>query len=82
MIFYLRGGENITIKFFRKPFAVSLLPMTEICTGITTKNLHWELNDAILTPKFPNAISNRVENEKISLQVGRGTLAIYFCFDK
>ena len=82
IIFYLRGGESSAIKFFRKPLAVSLLPMTESCVGVTTKNLHWELDGATLTQNFPNATSNRPDAEEISLQVGRGTLAVYFCFDE
>ena len=81
IIFYLHGGEETTIKFFSKPLAVSLLPMTSVCEGVTTKNLHWELNDATLTQNFPNATSNRVESDKISIGVGRGILAIYFCFE-
>ena len=81
IIFYLRGGETAEIKFFHKPLAVSLLPMTSLCEGVTTKNLHWELDDATLTQNFPNAISNRAETDKISVSVWRGTLAIYFCFE-
>ena len=80
IIFYLRGGEGTTISFFKKPLAVSLLPMTSSCAGVTTKNLHWELNAATLTQNFPNAISNRAEDNKISVSVKSGTLAIYFCF--
>ena len=81
IIFYLRGGESSEIKFFKKPLAVSLLPMTSNCAGVKTKNLHWELDGATLTQNFPNAISNRIENDKISVAVGSGTLAIYFCFE-
>ena len=80
VIFYLRGGESADIKFFEKPLAVSLLPMTSTCAGVTTKNLHWELDGATLTQNFPNATSNRADSDKISVSVGRGTLAIYFCF--
>ena len=81
VIFYLRGGESAEIKFFEKPLAVSLLPMTSTCAGVTTKNLHWELDGATLTQNFPNATSNRADSDKISVKVGRGTLAIYFCFE-
>ena len=80
IIFYVKGGEQAEVKFFREPLAVSLLPMTDTCAGVTTKNLHWELNAATLTQNFPNATSNRLEDEKIFLSVGRGTLAVYFCF--
>ena len=81
IIFYVKGGEFVEVKFFERPFAVSLLPMTSICAGVTTKNLHWELDGATLTQTFPNAVSNRIEDEKIFLSLERGTLAIYFCFE-
>ena len=81
IIFYLRGGESSEIKFFKKPLAVSLLPISNSCAGVTTKNLHWELDGATLTQNFPNATSNRVECDKIFVGVGHGTLAIYFCFE-
>lgn len=82
IIFYLRGGEGVTIEFFTKPLAVSLLPMTNTCEGVTTKNLHWELDGATLSQDFPNAVSNRIEDDKIFISVGRGTLAVYLCFDE
>ncbi len=81
IIFYLRGGESSEIKFFKKPLAVSLLPITSICAGVVTKNLHWELDGATLTQNFPNATSNRADADKIFVGVGSGTLAIYFCFE-
>lgn len=80
IIFYLHGGETATINFFEKPVAVSLLPMKNICDGVTTKNLHWELNNAKLFQNLPNAISNRNENAEIKISVETGTLAIYFSF--
>ena len=80
IIFYIKSGESFEVKFFERPFAVSLLPMTSTCEGVTTKNLHWELDGATLTQNFPNATSNRVEDDKIFLSVASGILAIYFCF--
>ena len=81
IIFYLRDGEAAEVKFFQSPLAVSLLPMTSSCEGVTTKNLHWVLDGATLTQNFPNATSNRADSDKIYVGVGRGTLAIYFCFE-
>ena len=82
LVLYVKSGESVDVKFFRKPLAVSLLPMTSTCAGVTTKNLHWELDGATLTQNFPNAISNRIDGEKISVSVKLGTLAIYACFDE
>ena len=82
IIFYLRGGESAEIHFEKKPLSVSLLPMSEICEGVTTKNLHWELENSTLQQNFPNAVSNRIESDKIKISVESGTLAIYFCFEE
>ena len=80
IIFFVTGGEIFDVTFRQKPLALSLLPVTEICTGVTIKNVRWELDGATLTQNFPNAISNRVTGEKISVGVESGKLAIYLCF--
>ena len=85
IVLFVKGGQSVAVKFFSKPFAVSLLPMTDTCTGVTTKNLRWELNGATLTQKFPNATSNRListVSDDLVVEVERGTLAVYFCFDE
>ena len=82
IIFYVKGGEEATIKFFKTPLAVSLLPMTSTCRGVTTKNLHWELDGATLAKDFPNATSNRIEHGEVFISVDGGTLAIYLCFNE
>lgn len=80
IIFYVKGGETVEVNFFEKPFALSLLPLSEICAGVTSENLHWELENATLKQNFPNAVSNRVETSKIKISVEAGTLAIYLFF--
>lgn len=82
IIFYIKDGECAEIFFEKKPVAVSLLPITKICEGVTTENFHWQLKNAKLFQKFPNAVSNRIESEKIKIIVEHGTLAIYFCFEE
>ena len=80
IIFYIRGGESVAVNFFQIPMAVSLLPVTEICEGVTTENLHWELSNATLKQNLPYAISNRAENPEIKISIESGILAVYFCF--
>lgn len=82
IVFYMNGGESAEIHFEKNPLAVSLLPISKICEGVTTKNLHWELENSTLKQNFPNAVSNRVESNEIKISVERGTLAIYFCFEE
>ena len=80
IIFYVSGGESIDVTFHRKPLALSLLPVTNVCAGVTIKNVRWELDGATLTQNFPNAISNRVTDKKISVSIESGKLAVYLCF--
>ena len=80
IIFYVSGGESVEVNFFQMPLAVSLLPITENCEGVSTENLHWELSNATLKQNLPNAVSNRADNSKIKISVKRGTLAGYFVF--
>lgn len=80
LIFFVNGGENLTVKFFVKPSALSLLPITETVEGVTLKNVRWELANATLKQNFPNAISNRVESDEIKISVKNGTLAVYLSF--
>lgn len=77
LIFFVNGGEIFSVKFFVRPYALSLLPITEICEGVTLKNVHWELENATLRQNFPNAVSNRVESDEIKISVSKGTLAVY-----
>ena len=80
IIFFVKSGECVDVKFFREPQAVSLLPLTATCAGVTIKNVRWELDGATLTQSLPYAVSNRVAGDRISVGVGRGTLAVYLCF--
>ena len=82
IIFYVKGSETVAVNFFSKPVALSLLPISEICTGVTIDNVRWTLDNATLTKNFPAAVSNRVERNEIKISVGAGILAVYCCFDE
>ena len=82
IIFYVKSGESLSVKFFQKPVALSLLPMSGICRGVTIKNVHWELENATLAQNFPSAVSNRVESPEVQISVGSGILAVYCCFEE
>ena len=81
IIFFLKDGEVAEVNFFKKPFAISLLPITEICEGVSIDNVHWQLKNAKLFQKLPNAVSNRLEDKKIKINLRTGVLAVYFSFE-
>ena len=80
VIFFLKRNEVAGVKFFQKPFAVSLMPITEVCEGVTINNVRWQLDGAKLFQKIPNAISNRLVGDEVKIFLREGILAIYFCF--
>ena len=81
-ITYLHAGDTLTIACQDTPKALSLLPMTEAVTGVTTNGLHWELDDATLTQAHPYAVSNVLSSNttSCSISIGQGCLAVYLCW--
>lgn len=82
-LFYLHAGESLTVTCDTPPRAISLLPFTEECTGVTTHGLYWELRDACITNRASLAISNVLarENTKktFAVSIKSGVLGIYLC---
>ena len=82
-LFYLHAGESLTITCDMPPRAISLLPFTEECTGVTTHGLYWELRDACITNRASLAISNVLarENTKktFAVSIKSGVLGVYLC---
>ena len=78
IIFFLQGSEVAEVKFFKKPLAISLLPITATCEGVTINNVCWQLHGAKLFQKMPYAVSNRLEGDEIKISLSAGILAVYF----
>lgn len=77
---FVKSHEEITCHFPKRPHAISLLPFTETCQGVTINNVRWPLNNTELTQHFPNAVSNEllVDQSNLTLRVNEGILGIYF----
>ena len=79
-VLFVSAGESASIEFKIKPLALSLLPISETCRGVTIDGVHWSLNSADLTQSIPSAVSNRVESKTVNISIKEGKLAVYFCF--
>ena len=79
-VLFVSAGESASIEFKTKPLALSLLPMSEICRGVTIDGVHWLLKSADLTQSMPSAVSNRVESKTVNISIKEGKLAVYLCF--
>ena len=82
-LLYLRDGETLHITCKNPPRAISLLPFTEECTGVTTEGLYWELADAQIGSRTSLAVSNVLAPENsaktFSISIARGVLGVYLC---
>ncbi|WP_026760296.1 thiamine diphosphokinase [Selenomonas ruminantium] len=78
-IAFVKKDEELTFHFNIHPQAISLLPFTAACTGVTINNVRWPLTNATLTQTFPNAISNELlpNQSKLTVNIKQGILGIY-----
>lgn len=60
---------------------ISLISLSEICRGISTKGLKWTLNDASLSHTMPIGISNEFIDSHCEIRVESGILLIAICRD-
>lgn len=79
-VLFVSSGESASIEFKTKPLALSLLPIGEICRGVTIDGVHWSLKYADLIQSMPSAVSNRVESKTVNISIKEGKLAVYFSF--
>lgn len=76
---FLSGISRATLNFEEQPLAVSLLPLSKRCQGVSISGARWELNDAQLDYFEPYSISNRVEEDlSVNVSIKNGTLAVYW----
>ena len=82
-LFYLHAGESLTVTCDTPPRAISLLPFTEECTGVTTRGLYWELQDTCITNCASLEISNVLAHENtkntFTVSIKSGVLGVYLC---
>lgn len=77
IVLFLHSHENISITFIEKPIALSLLPLSTACKGVSIDGVYWPLTLATLNQSRPYAISNRIVNSDVNISLEEGTLAVY-----
>ncbi len=80
-LFFLQGGQALTLTFDRGPKALSLLPLFGDAEEVTMRGVHWPLEGAHLTERRPTAVSNRLEegSTRCSVSLTKGLLGVYIC---
>lgn len=82
LVFFIHGGKSLTFNFKIAPRNISLLALQDIVTGVNLTGTKWNLANATLKPSLPYAISNEVENSKVTASCKTGLLAFYILFSK
>ena len=84
VLLILEGSKSIEITFRKEPDVLSLISLSEICTGICLNGTYWELENSSLRIEEPCAISNRIasrNHEHITLGFDHGWLGLYLEWD-
>ena len=83
-LFFVFPGQNLAIEFSDSPKALSLLPLTPVCSQICFWGVHWPLTDAVLKMNSPAGISNRLakESTKVEVSICQGILGVYCCWNE
>ena len=82
-VFFLSSGDEATLEFSRVPEAVSLLSVTDSCTGVSVSGVKWPLNGVTLERRYPWTVSNEVIPgatgvPQVTARCEDGTLALYW----
>ena len=77
-LFYVKADAPLSLAFKKQPKALSLIPFTAACEGVTISNVRWT-PATVLQQSFPNAISNEVldAQQPVSISIAAGILGIY-----
>ncbi|MBQ5759813.1 MAG: thiamine diphosphokinase [Schwartzia sp.] len=88
VLLLIRGGESAEIMLHEEAAeelsAVSLLPLSSACTGVSLSGVRWPLENAEITQKLPYAVSNELlpGTKKISVSLTDGVMGFYMMFGK
>ena len=78
-LFYVKAGMPLTFQCHQKPKALSLIPFTESCHGVTINNVRWTPTPTLRQDE-PSATSNELTNadQPVTVYVTAGILGVYF----
>lgn len=77
-VFYVKADAPLALTCHKRPKALSLIPFTRTCDGVTISNVRWTPKST-LQQAFPNAISNEVldQQQPVCVSITSGILGIY-----
>ncbi len=84
VLLFLRDEDYLTLKFNSQPKAISLLPLSGECSGVSINGVHWPLDRVLLNNNLPYAVSNKVDSRENTIWISqkRGLLGVYLYWGK
>jgi thiamine pyrophosphokinase len=80
-VYLIRPGERVRAVFKRRPLAVSLLPLSCECRGVSISGVRWPLDGVVLKRDYPWAISNEAgPSGEVSARCEEGVLGFYWSY--
>ncbi|MDR0615425.1 MAG: thiamine diphosphokinase [Synergistaceae bacterium] len=88
-LFLIRPSEEHDIAFRKRPMAISLLPLSEECSGVRLSGVRWPLEGVSLMRDYPWAVSNEALPDgdgtvcqEVRACCGSGLMGFYWSFRK
>jgi thiamine pyrophosphokinase len=80
-LFLIEPGREIRAIFKKRPEAISLLPLSQECSGVHIGGVRWPLDGAAVERANPWAVSNEaLPGQDISVCCESGILGFYWSF--
>ena len=77
----LKEKETLLLRSVEQPKAVSLLPLTTECNGVSIDGMRWPLKNVVLHQLQSYAISNEIlANQQMKVSNTSGILGVYICW--
>ena len=82
-LFFLHDEDSITLQFKQQPKAISLLPLSGECSGVSINGVHWPLDQVMLNNNLPYAVSNKLDSRQNTIWISqtRGLLGVYMYWE-
>jgi thiamine pyrophosphokinase len=78
LLAFIRGRQSLALRHEKEPAAISLMALSERCSGVSISGVHWPLEKTVLDKDSPYAISNRPEEGKPTrVALDDGEMGVY-----
>lgn len=81
-LIYLKNAD-VSFKCMEIPLSISLLPLSNTCSGVSINGVKWPLDEVTLLQDNPYAVSNVLHSANefaVKVKVKEGLLGVYFCW--